>query len=65
MDRPEGYSQEHKDYLDDLRESGDTNMWGAGSWLAREFSIPEKQAGNYLLYWMKTFGGSDDTKRRP
>ena len=57
MDKPEGYSQEHKDYLDDLRWSEDTNMWEAGRWLAREFSIPEKQSGNYLFYWMESFGG--------
>ena len=32
-DRPEEVTTEHLVYLDTLRESGDTNMFGAGKYL--------------------------------
>ena len=52
-------------YLDELRESGETNMWGGGPYLDREFpELPEGYRGFHsspmamqiLSYWMKTFG---------
>jgi hypothetical protein len=49
-------SEEHLNYLDDLRESGKTNMFGARPYLMREFSyLSAKDAGNILSYWMETF----------
>lgn len=42
-------------YLDDLRESWATNMYGAGSWLSDEFSYTRKEASAVLVAWMKTF----------
>ena len=61
MEKPAGYEQEHKDYLDELRESGSTNMFGAADWLETDFDLTRRQAKDYLLYWMKTFGGNDET----
>lgn len=46
---------EYETYLDDLRESGETNMLGAGSYLVKEFSIDKREARAILSYWMKTF----------
>lgn len=42
-------------YLDDLRESGVTNMFGARPYVEEAFDIPAKAAGDVLLYWMETF----------
>jgi len=44
------------EFLDDLRESGVTNMFGAGPFIQREFGLPKKQASKLLLEWMNTFG---------
>ena len=43
-------------YLDELRESGDTNMWGAAPWVATEFGLDRAEAKAVTIYWMDTFG---------
>jgi hypothetical protein len=55
-ERPEGLTDEYLDYLDDLRESGATSMFGARPWLAKAFGLDMETAGEYLQYWMRTFG---------
>lgn len=47
--------QEHLEYLDELRESGVTNMYGARPYLIREFDLSKTEASEVLSYWMKTF----------
>ena len=43
-------------YLDNLRESGVTNMFGAVPYLTATFSeLTEREAKNILIEWMKTF----------
>ena len=42
-------------FLDDLRESGDTNMWGAGSYVQAEFDVDKNAARDLVLEWMETF----------
>ena len=42
-------------FLDDLRESGITNMWGAGVYLQEVFEVRKIEARDVLLEWMKTF----------
>lgn len=42
-------------YLDDLRESGITNMFGAGPYLAKEFDIDKRTARLVVGSWMNTF----------
>ena len=43
-------------YLDDLRESGITNMFGATPYLMRTFSeLSEENAKKLLKNWMETF----------
>ena len=56
MNRPEYVTDEHLDYLDDLRESGETNMFGARPYLIEEFGLGKKIAGDILQYWMESFG---------
>jgi len=41
-------------YLDDLRESGETNMFGARPYLQRRFGLEAKEAGAILSEWMKS-----------
>lgn len=43
-------------YLDELRESGETNMYGATPYLQRRFSIERQEAKDILKDWMDTFG---------
>jgi hypothetical protein len=59
-DRPKYVTDEHLDYLDSLRESGVTNMFGARPYLMREFpELLKDEAGHVVTYWMKTFGDKD------
>lgn len=51
--------QKYFQYLDDLRESGVTNMFGAASFLQKEFPLEflldHKLAKDVLILWMETF----------
>ena len=40
-------------YLNRLRESGDTNMWGASPYLQEQFFISRKEASKILTEWME------------
>ena len=55
VQRPEIVKDEHLDFLDDLRESGETNMYGAGAYLEAEFGFPKLVARTVLDYWMRSF----------
>lgn len=48
--------QEMFEYLDTLRETGVTNMFGAGPYLEQAFDIDRREAKNVVLEWMKTYG---------
>ena len=48
-------NKEHKEYLDQLRDSGVTNMFGAGQYLEEEFNLERSEAKSILLEWMKSF----------
>ena len=48
-------TEEQLRYLDKLRESGMTNMFGAGAHLQNRFGLDRNAASEVLLYWMKTF----------
>ena len=56
MTKPEFMTDEHLGYLDDLRESGVTNMFGAATYLVDDFPLDKRQAREILSYWMETFG---------
>ena len=57
--RPNNVSDMHLIYLDDLRESGKTNMYGAGQYLEAAFGIDSSMASKILAYWMGSFGDKD------
>lgn len=42
-------------FLEQLRQSGITNMFGASPYLAKRFCIPEADARNILSLWMKNY----------
>jgi len=52
------------EYLDDLRESGAINMFGARPYLAREMGIPLTEAGKILSLWMETYDGEKSVADR-
>lgn len=54
--RPTIVTDEHLEYLDDLRESGVTNMFGAGQFLEANFELNSVDSRKILVYWMETFG---------
>ena len=43
-------------YLDMLRESGKTNMFGAVPYIVEAFNITKYDAQRHLVKWMETFG---------
>ena len=40
-------------YLNRLRESGDTNMFGAAPYLEMEFDLDRREARKVLMEWMR------------
>jgi len=54
-EKPEFVTDEHLKYLDGLRESGVTNMFGAGPYLIQEFGVSRSESHKILSYWMETF----------
>ena len=47
------YKMEQFIYLNKLRESGETNMYGASPYLACAFSLPQREASKVLVEWME------------
>ena len=43
------------EYLDALRESGETNMFGARPYLMNEFGLGKQEASAVLSAWMESF----------
>lgn len=56
VERPVIVEDEHLEYLDELRESGITNMFGATPYLQDEFDLNRNDARTILKYWMRSFG---------
>lgn len=54
-DRPEIVTDEHLTYLDDLRDSGDANMFSSGSYMRGRFGVNRQEAETIVLYWMESF----------
>jgi hypothetical protein len=53
---PEFCTIEMLEYLDDVRESGVINMYGAAIYVTMEFpELSKKQCNDVLLHWMETF----------
>lgn len=46
-------------YLENLRRSGETNMFGAAPYLQRAFGLSHKEATEILLDWMNNYNPAD------
>ena len=55
IDRPKFVKDEYLEYLDDLRESGATNMFGASPYLQEKFGFSKADARLVLSYWTESF----------
>lgn len=56
-------NQKYFDYLEQLRQSGETNMYGASPYLQAEFPelrYDRNKAGDILLAWIRTFDKRED-----
>ena len=58
--KPDFVTDAHLEYLDELRESGVTNMFGAAPFVEAEFSVSIKEAREILSYWMQTFSARQE-----
>lgn len=52
------------EYLDELRESGRTNMFGASQYVERELGWERKLAREVTLLWMQSFSGDLTAEER-
>ena len=48
-------NQKHKEFLDQLQESGEVNMFGAAVLLREEFGLNKPDSHEILKEWMDTF----------
>lgn len=56
LSTPAGLTDDHLTYLDDLRQTGVTNMFGARPYLMDVFpTLAPQAAGAILAHWMKTY----------
>ena len=54
----ENVDKKYSDFLIALRDSGVTNMFGAGPYLQAEFGLDKREAREILANWMRSFGES-------
>ena len=56
IEKPDCTKPEHLDFLDNLRESEETSMFGARPYLTRQFpNLSNSDALKILGYWMQTY----------
>lgn len=56
IERPAVVLTEHLEYLDELRDSGETNMFGSLPYVMEEFTTLSKaEAQKVITYWMKSY----------
>ena len=55
MQEQEAFEEEVFVYLDELRDSGVTNMYGAGPYIRDNFDVNREESHRILSKWMKTF----------
>ena len=55
--------QQAMEYLNDLRTSGECNMFGAGQYLEAEFGMQRGEAREILSLWMANFNEEADYEK--
>ena len=53
--QPDTLREDVRLYLNDLRHSAVTNMFGAGAFLQLEFDMARREAAHQLKMWMENF----------
>jgi len=43
-------------FLDVVRSSGVTNMYGAAPYVQKHFKVSRAESNEFLMEWMRTFG---------
>lgn len=57
IEKPKIVSDDHIKFLDVLRESGATNMFGSVPYLQEAFpELTKGEAKSIFVYWMRSFG---------
>lgn len=51
-------------FLNELRNSGTTNMYGARPYIVDNFSIEKREAGKILALWINNFEENREWKQR-
>lgn len=46
-------------YLEELRKSGVTNMWGATPYLEEQFGLSDEEAEKVLFDWIENYNRED------
>ena len=59
MNDHEAKRQYYWNYLEELRRSGVTNMYGAAPYLMEEFDLDKNEAREILADWMKNYNLDD------
>ena len=59
----EGVEKEMFTFLDALRDTGVTNMFGAGPYLSREFGLDKREAREILAKWMRSKESVNEDKK--
>lgn len=54
-DRPDFITDDMLEYLDEVREAGFTNMFGAAPYVQEAFGLSRNEGHTVLQYWMRTF----------
>ena len=60
----EGVIKDMHTFLNDLRDSGVTNMFGAAPYLQKEFGLDKREARQVLANWMQSFSEHLDEERK-
>lgn len=55
IDLNDEFTQDVFNWLDNLRESGITNMFGAGPYIEQAWGLSREDANGFLSAWIKTF----------
>lgn len=55
---------EYFEYLDELREIGEMNMFGAAPYLEEEYALSENDARKILNIWMQTYDEDEELDDR-
>ncbi len=60
-DLAKAFEEKVFDYLDELRDSGITNMFDATPYISSVFDVDRFEAEDLLKAWMMTFSRNKDT----